>query len=344
MNLIFQAVALLAFILPGLLFRSAYKQGLWNYPLGRLGSFTEQVPRSLAHAAWINFVWAWAVGRIHHAWPSTIQDINYKAVIYWLTNKFGSNDMYFDTAVKSLTDHPSQVFLYFFFMYAFSIACGWAMYGAVRYLKLDRYVPALRFDNDWHYQLHGEILDFPDYIKRGGTADIKHKDRGWTIVVAVVDLKDQSCLYSGILIDFFFDQHGNIDRLLLVGAMRRSFDKDAAGDDICSESIDPARWYKIKGHYFVLRMSEIKTLNFDYIAAKDKEVEDIAADMNRDLDLELAELEEEEARRREKHVEDLLREMRDQIEDALPLVDGPTVEDRAPSESPDPGAEESSSS
>jgi DUF2934 family protein len=78
-------------------------------------------------------------------------------------------------------------------------------------------------------------------------------------------------LYLGVLVDFFYDQAGNLDRVLLEGVRRRDFTKD----DIAEESVNPylrsENWFSIKGSFFVLRMSEVITMNLDYITTMDLE-------------------------------------------------------------------------
>ena len=352
MNLVFQALVILAFVVPGLIFRTRYNRGEWNYPLGRLGPISEQIPKALVHAAWLNAFWAFIVFWGHALCPKLIPGINLKAVVYWLANSFGKDQLFFEDAVKALSSFPLHIFLYFVGLYFFSELLGWLFHRLVRYFHLDRknWLKSFRFDNDWYYILTGEVLDFPDesYKNRAGMhrPEINADERKATAVAALVDVKDKTYLYLGVLVDFFFDASGNLDRLLLVGAKRRSMDRDKnklePGEDVVkttgeetiverttttvlekspegslaeeetvverttrtplqkmfggkpedqeaighpgnaitsplpadttdhpykSSFLDTKRFYPISGHFFVLRMSEVRSLNIDYLTA-----------------------------------------------------------------------------
>lgn len=103
----------------------------------------------------------------------------------------------------------------------------------------------------WYYLLTGadfQLNDVPDLIS----------------VSAVVDLAGTPVLYTGFLDDFYLDEDGVLDRMILQGVTRRPFDADkttASGLD--SSSLE--RFYTVDGDYFVLRYSEAITLNIEYI-------------------------------------------------------------------------------
>jgi hypothetical protein len=294
MNFVFQGLALLAFMLPGILFRSAYKKAFWNYPLGRLGPISDQIPRSLVHSSWLNAIWAVFVGFLSDRTNQLIRPIDFDSVIYWLTNNFGKDQKYIDKAVASLSKHPFQIFAYFIGMYAFSIVCGWLVHLAVRRSGADKQWAIFRFDNDWFYQFKGEVLDFPDYdstpkskkwwtrktkalISENKQEKMRHKDWKGTLVAAVVDLKDNSFLYLGIYIDSFFDGSGNLDRILIAGAKRRKLSSDPQDHTDDLSHVGTSRYYPIKGDFFILRMTEVKTLNMAYFSDELRKLADDAA-------------------------------------------------------------------
>jgi hypothetical protein len=66
----------------------------------------------------------------------------------------------------------------------------------------------------------------------------------------------------GIIADFFFDHSGSLDRVLLRSVERRKLSEDIKpGKAIDSDD----RYYEIEGDYFILRYSEMSTINIDYI-------------------------------------------------------------------------------
>ena len=283
MNFVFQGLALLAFILPGMLFRSAYKKAFWNYPLGRLGPITDQIPRSLVHASWLNATWAIAVERLSQMTHGLIRSIDFDSVVFWLTNNFGKDQGNLEKAVNSLTKSPFQIFLYFIGLYVYSVLWGWLIHLVIRSWSIDKNFTLFRFDNDWYYLFKGEVLDFPDYKEPNAKshwwrtksqasrvvsrpARMKGEDRIGTLVAAVVDLKDKSFLYLGIYVDSFWDNSGNLDRILLEGAKRRDLSLDAEVQSDDYSHLGSSRYYPIKGDFFILRMSEVKTLNLAYFS------------------------------------------------------------------------------
>jgi hypothetical protein len=74
-------------------------------------------------------------------------------------------------------------------------------------------------------------------------------------------------LYTGVLDECFFAPDGTLDRLVLEMAMRRPFSGDKESTDETTEQ-KYERFYKITGDYLVLRYSEIKTLNIEFVRVK----------------------------------------------------------------------------
>ncbi len=111
----------------------------------------------------------------------------------------------------------------------------------------------------------GHVFRFHDapwyYLLTG--ADFAREDEPDLIMVsAIVEVGKEPMLYVGVLDDFFFTSDGRLDRLVLQGVARRplSADKNKPG-----ALADAERFYEIDGDSFVLRYSEAKTLNVQYI-------------------------------------------------------------------------------
>ena len=275
MNLAFQALLILAMLLPGMIFRSAYNRGVWNFPLGRLGPASEQIPKALIHALWINSTWALIAHGMHGLAPSWVWAIDFRAVACWVSNDFGRDQGEFSRALAALVASPIRIFAYVAGLYGFSWLTGETCHHLVRWFKLDRKYVLFRFDHEWHYLFRGEVLDFPDpsYSRTLGfpRAALMAEDHWATVVAAVVELKETSYIYLGVVVDYFFDEEGNLDRLLLDGARRRKLVDPVidAGDPGTYGDVD--QFQVIKGHYFVLRMNEIRTMNIDYLTRGDVE-------------------------------------------------------------------------
>lgn len=107
-------------------------------------------------------------------------------------------------------------------------------------------------------------------------ADFKASERDNLLisVSAIVEVAGQAYLYTGLLDEYFVDKDGQLDRIVLTTAERRKFERDKAGrqdvaaaDDTESNEaidVDAGRFYQIMGDYFVIRYSEVLTLNIHY--------------------------------------------------------------------------------
>ena len=272
MNLVFPALAVFIFIYPGMVFRRTYKNALWksnlwgDYPLGRLGPVAEQIPSAFGHAVWLNSLWLGLVVLAHLAAPRIIPAIHRGAVVAWFSNNFGKDQAGLEAATRALANFPGYVIAYFLGLFTFSFAVALLLRTLVRALHLDWKYSLFRFDNHWYYLFNGEVLRFrdPAYPGYSASANLDPADRVGTIVTAVVDFKDKTYLYQGVLVEPLYDSAGNLDRLVLEGAQRREITDDHEPGLKKAE-----RFYEIRGHYFVLRNSEIKTINIDYLMASD---------------------------------------------------------------------------
>jgi hypothetical protein len=101
----------------------------------------------------------------------------------------------------------------------------------------------------WYYLLSGADFDegdVPDFI----------------VVSAIVDVAGAPYLYMGVLEDYFLNEEGGLDRLILQQVMRRPLRCDKLPEE---KDRNLARFYPIDGDYFVLRYSEAITLNVEYV-------------------------------------------------------------------------------
>jgi hypothetical protein len=116
----------------------------------------------------------------------------------------------------------------------------------------------------WSYLLTGADFseaDKPDFIS----------------VAAIVDTAGAATLYTGVLEDFFFDQGGALDRLVLSNVSRRQLTSDKiVSPDM--EEVNELRFYAVEGDYFVLRYSEAITLNIQYLKLQEESFTNEASD------------------------------------------------------------------
>ena len=127
---------------------------------------------------------------------------------------------------------------------------GWDL----RYLSLSVF-------NDWYYLLKGKLA---------GEADLPVVA---VYVDALVETKEGSYLYCGLIEDFFLSRDNGLDRLYFKKVYRRKL-----GEDFKRESEDDAptskwldeRYYEMPGEFFVIPYAQIKNMNVRYFYLLEK--------------------------------------------------------------------------
>ena len=244
------AIFLLILLLPGFILQTAYTKGFWrwNSPTSPR-SLTEQIPSGIVLASMLHALWASCAAVLGYS-------INFRAVFMLLTGMYGHEDAHFEAVVSSLTDNLYKVFFYFASLCFAAALIGYLTHFAVRQLRLDRTTRILRFNNQWFYLLSGEITQF-----KGSPDDAEEVDG--VLLTTVVHHKDGDYLYRGVVADLFFDKEGSLDRVLLTLPSRRKLSDDRENEEPGSEESE-ARYYYIEGDYFVIKYSEMSTVNVDY--------------------------------------------------------------------------------
>lgn len=189
--------------------------------------------------------------------------------------------MRYEAAIQSLSAHPGAIAVYQGTLLVSAALLGHFGHVVVRHFKLDLKTSVLRFKNEWHYLLTGEATQFHESIVPDA------QDFDGVFLSAVVDHGKESYLYRGIVEGWSFDGSGQLDTIRLTLAHRRLLSSDRAmsegGPD---ENGKPAvekkvpsrtpvlpddRYYDIRGDIFVLRYSQVRTLNLDYFCLEEME-------------------------------------------------------------------------
>ena len=253
MNVAFSALLVFLLLLPGFLFRTYFKRA-------------EKVVldiKPFGQAAIDAFLTALVLDLVWYALSSALTGAraDFKAL---LTLVAGEKSSELEGAIAELARDPWHPGLFFASLYAFAIVAGFSLRRIVTRLKLDRrgapLANLLRFDTPWYYLFTGYDRAAPP----NGVA-----------IGAVVSLGGIAYLYTGVLVEYFLDDQGQLNRLVLASAARRPLSEDAPEESDASPSEGSAaveaspradeRFYPIEGDYFVLRYSEVLTLNVRYL-------------------------------------------------------------------------------
>ncbi|HEX9927424.1 MAG TPA: DUF6338 family protein [Pyrinomonadaceae bacterium] len=252
MEFAFSALLLLILILPGFIIQFTYTRGFWrwNSP-NAYRPLTEQIPSGIVAAAVLHLIWASICTLL-------ISPINLKALMMLLLGNYGHDEQHLETVLESVTNSPYKIAFYFLSLYVFSALIGYLLHWFVRRVKLDRKTRFFRFNNEWFYALRGELAQFRE------TPDVEGMIAG-ILLTTIVHHEGQNYLYRGFVYDFFFDKSGNLDRVILLDTDRR----DLSQDRVFNEE-DEGRYYEIEGDYFILRYSEMSTINLYYITFEEE--------------------------------------------------------------------------
>ena len=255
MNVAFSALLVFLLLLPGFLFRTYFKRA--EKVVLDIKPFGQAAIDAFLTAIVIDLVW-YALTHV-----LTGARVDFRALFTLIA---GEKSAELESAIAELAADPWRPGLFFGSLYAFAIVCAFGLRRIVMRWRLDRrgapLANFLRFDTPWYYLFTGYDRPTPP----NGVA-----------IGAVVSLGGTAYLYTGVLVEYFLDDQGQLNRLVLASAARRPLSEDAllesdalpeAGLGLeahAGEGPTEERFYPIEGDYFVLRYSEVLTLNVRYL-------------------------------------------------------------------------------
>lgn len=252
MNIALPAILAFFILLPGFVARSRFKRV--ERTIIDHSPFGHAVPEGVVWATLLHGLWI--------MWMELLTDHRFAPEV--LISLFSSDHLLQGAALRNIAAQFNGITAYFLSL----LLAAYVLPSTVRWLvttyRLDIHANvvsrALRFHGaPWYYLLTG--------------ADFSKADRPDLIAVSVVvDLAGTCVLYVGILEDFFVDQEGYLDRIVLSDTMRRPIAADRSPTDAPS---DTPRFYSIEGDYFVLRYSEVTTMNVEYIKLESSKSPDL---------------------------------------------------------------------
>lgn len=235
MNLAFNSIIIILLILPGFIFSLA----LYNNPNEPFYyiPLTYRTIISLFVSIVFLLIWTPLFLIISHC------KINYSSLLELI----GGKDI--DHLLQTITATDLVCFsLYIISIYIVACLIGFLFNFIVKKFKL------LRLESPWYYLLNGDDwkIGEPDLI----------------IITAAVELAGKGYLYNGYLENYYLDKNGELDRLILTDTRRRNIEKDHVpmhhGEEKTRQSVAD-RFYPIDGHNFLLKYSNIKSLNIQFL-------------------------------------------------------------------------------
>ena len=256
MNIAFPAFFLLALVLTGVIFLNAYER--------RENTNLEKIPFSSTSARAII-----ASGLIHI--PLLLITHHYIVPVdFEVSIKLITGTKLINEDIAGLSKDVLLVSVYFLTSYFLAVLLGKLI--QIILLNLAPYKSSrFAFDTPWYYELKGKLSE------EANAEIIK--------LSCLVDSNGGSYLYYGYLEDFYLDDNGQLDRIVLSDVYRRNLgdDEDADADadaDTDTEnavlSDDRGRFYQIKGDRLVLKYDRVINLNIEYLylMAEEDTIED----------------------------------------------------------------------
>lgn len=242
MNIALPAILIFIILLPGFVARSRLKRV--ERTVIDHSPFGHAVTEGILLAALLHLVWIVGMEYLtdRHFSPEKLFPL------------FSADPKVQGPALQELGRQFNQVATYFLSLLFGSFIIPSLVRRLVTYYRLDIHdnllSRMLRFNGaPWYYLLSG--------------ADFTEESRPDMIAISgIVDVAGAAYLYVGLLEDYFVDQEGNLDRLILSEVIRRPIARDK---DPLHEGKELDRFYPIDGDYFVLRYSETITINVEYI-------------------------------------------------------------------------------
>jgi hypothetical protein len=258
-NFAFPALLIFLLALPGIILRYAFRKGFfWDRPRTAL-PITEEVAYSLVIAALLHAVYGGLVDLY-------LCPIDLPSIARLLLGQYGKDSALLDATTSSITRYPIRILAYFASLYGISGALGYLAHWIVRRTRADIRYPALRFDHQWHYLLRGEIADFAEATQDAVIRTDAVPDEATTMLACFVESEAGTFLYVGPVDSFYFDKSGELELIVLRGAMRRKIDADFELSATSEQRA--AKYYFINADYVYLKYSEIKNISLRFVHAQ----------------------------------------------------------------------------
>lgn len=230
-----------------------YYSGRFSIQYSNL-TITDQVFRSIVPGLLLQLIAFWLIGYSHE---------RYVRLDVLGTLLLGAKE---DRTIREgfslVQEQLGAILLYYFVMLTLGVSLGYLAQHIVRHFKLDRRWSWLRYDNQWHYLLTGEILETPEQ-RSIGLPDAGVID--FIFVDVLLKLEKSNMLYSGILVDYELAADGGLRTIYLREAQRKSLGNGQSPKEIETEMANrPEEYYDVAGDLLVIPYAQTLNLNLTY--------------------------------------------------------------------------------
>ncbi len=241
MNLALGALLLFLLLFPGILFQIGY----FNGPYSRKNiqsSLIDELLQSLGYALFLQGI-GYLIATHWSGYTIRLEQI-YQLVI-------GASQPLYHPDFQLIERSIGPFLAYNLGLFSASLVLGYSVRRVVELLEWDIRFHGLRFNNDWYYLLSG-------HNKPGLVGKIEY-----IMVDTLVETKEGSYIYCGVLKEFFLSKDG-LDRICLTEVSRRKLINDQPQTDKPSSRDADERYYQMPGDMFVIPYSQMKNINLSY--------------------------------------------------------------------------------
>lgn len=290
MSLLFSAVIIVALIYPGLVFRVMYFKGF----ISRDISIKKQ--KKPGHGEYLGnkhkqkflkaSLWEQVIGSllpaffIHYLCILILFQLDYAIDFQYLYKLIGGSG-HENGLTKTEFDLLGQQFSNFTKYLAYSITIGgllgWAARGLIYALKLDHLISLFKFNSEWYYLLSGRASQSHLYRKA-----FHHNDPVDMISInALVETKEQTAVYVGILYEFELTENGDtLERLVLIKSSKltitkqqetTSLEPEGKKSKVCDEYLSIPDTSFVGHQFLSIPYANIKNMTVTYLSVDLKE-------------------------------------------------------------------------
>lgn len=217
MSFAFSTILIFLLIFPGVIYRRLYNSKEFSKDYLRKNTLDE-VTGSILWGILIQGLGVYIVTRFFH------MELDTETVAYLITG--AKDDAHSAKAFAKFYESLDKLLLYYVSLIFLSGLAGYTAKAFVRKTGLDRKSRLLRFDNEWHYILSGEILEFPELTNTLNPDRVKAKDLESKYVDVLIKIDSDFIIYSGFLIDYHLSGHGGLDMISLKGVRKKLMDRN----------------------------------------------------------------------------------------------------------------------
>ncbi len=236
MNLAIGTVILFLIFIPGISFRSCFYFGDLTKKYSKTSAFDDFI-WAIIPGVIIQLFFAWVINK----WHPYGYRVNIETLGVLLS---GAKDSDIRAEYLNLEKFTGSILLYNIILTIFGGSVGYSFRKIIRINQLDLKSKIFRFNNEWFYLLKGEFVFFGE--NKGER--INRIDS--CFIDSLVKVNGEYYIYLGFIHSFYLTKSGELESIVITGALRRKFNDDGGKN-----------YYKIPSTILVLKNSDIVNIN-----------------------------------------------------------------------------------